>query len=107
MNHFLRADTAAELQSALDAAGLYIEDEDGNRSYYGQSGDYAVDWIGTIYEPTGVMLADDEGNEYPEMAAVPGAHCNIYGPEIPESLHAYRLDPAPNSPHRVPAGGRP
>ena len=32
--------------------------------------------IGTIYEPTGVMLTDSEGNEYPVMVAIDGYHVN-------------------------------
>lgn len=28
------------------------------------------DLIGTIYKPTGTMLKDSEGNDYPEMVAV-------------------------------------
>jgi hypothetical protein len=39
--------------------------------------DYAIDIVGTIYKPTGNMLTDDEGNEYPETAAVPGWHINL------------------------------
>lgn len=39
--------------------------------------DYAIDVVGVISEPTGNMLADDEGNEYPETAPVPGWHINI------------------------------
>ena len=36
-----------------------------------------VDDIGAIYAATGKTLTDDEGNEYPEMAAVPGYHANL------------------------------
>jgi hypothetical protein len=36
-----------------------------------------VDDIGAIYEATGKTLSDDEGNEYPEMAAVAGYHANL------------------------------
>ena len=36
-----------------------------------------VDEIGSIYAPTGNTLTDDEGNSYPEMAAVPGYHANL------------------------------
>lgn len=35
------------------------------------------DLIGTIQEPTGVMLTDTEGNEYPEMRPVEGYHVNM------------------------------
>ena len=36
-----------------------------------------VDDIGAIYAPTGKTLTDDEGNDYPEMAAVAGYHANL------------------------------
>lgn len=39
--------------------------------------DYAIDVVGVIQKPTGVMLTDDEGFEYPEMAALDGWHVNI------------------------------
>ena len=39
--------------------------------------DYAIDVVGVIYKPTGNMLVDDEGNEYPETAPLDGWHVNI------------------------------
>jgi len=80
--------------------------------------DYAFDIVGTIHEPTGNTLTDDEGNEYPEMAAVDGWHVNLRirggipnkDPEDPEAVNTLRddveaLDAAygitPNSPSRV------
>ena len=36
-----------------------------------------VDDIGAIYAATGKTLTDDEGNSYPEMAAVAGYHANL------------------------------
>ena len=41
------------------------------------SADYAIDVVGVIQKATGVMLTDDEGFEYPEMAALDGWHVNI------------------------------
>ena len=39
--------------------------------------DYALDVVGVIQKATGVILTDAEGNEYPEIAPVPGWHINI------------------------------
>ena len=39
--------------------------------------DYAIDIIGVIYRPTGNMLKDANGNEYPEQAPLEGWHVNI------------------------------
>ena len=41
------------------------------------SSDYAIDVVGTLHEPTGATLTDDEGMEYPEMQAMTGWHVNI------------------------------
>jgi len=66
---------------------------------------YAIDVVGTLHEPTGTMLTDDEGNEYPEMAPVDGWHINIrlVGDAKRETVEA--LDAThgvtPNSPSRV------
>lgn len=58
-----------------------------------------TDLIGTIFEPTGKMLTDDEGNEYPEQVAIPGYHVNIRADAPIEELEAYRV--YPNNPRRV------
>ena len=39
--------------------------------------DYAIDVVGVIYRPTGNMLTDADGNEYPEQAPLAGWHVNI------------------------------
>jgi len=58
----------------------------------------AIDVIGTIYEPTGQMVAADEG-EASEMAPIPGWHVNVrHTSEAPE-LEQYRVHPA--TPHRM------
>ena len=41
---------------------------------------HAVDVIGIVYKPTGKLLTSEEGN-FPEMAAVPGWHVNVRGPD--------------------------
>lgn len=52
----------------------------------------AIDVIGTIYKPTGKLLATDEG-EVPEMAPLEGWHVNVrHNAEAPE-LAAYQVQP--------------
>lgn len=68
--------------------------------------DYAIDIVGVIHEPTGNALTDDEGNEYPEMAAMDGWHINIRlmgdnRRSDVEALDAYFVDPEPVTPSRV------
>ena len=70
------------------------------------SADYAIDVVGVIQKPTGVMLTDDEGMEYPEMAALDGWHVNLRlsgdGRRADaEALAAYTVDPSPATPSRV------
>ena len=69
------------------------------------SHDYAIDLVGTIYEPTGNMLTDDEGNEYPETAPVDGWHVNVrlVGDARREDVEAIDVTygVTPNSPSRV------
>jgi hypothetical protein len=51
-----------------------------------------IDVIGTIYKPTGTMLTNEEGMEYPEMEAIEGYHVNIRNyTEAPE-LEQYAVD---------------
>jgi len=67
--------------------------------------DYAIDIVGVIYEPTGVTLTDDEGNEYPATAPLDGYHVNIrllndtMRGAVEAIDAAYGV--APNSPSRV------
>jgi len=68
--------------------------------------DYAIDVVGIIHKPTGVMLTDADGNEYPEMAALDGWHINLRlvgeaKRADAEALVAYTVDPTPVTPSRV------
>jgi len=49
------------------------------------------DLIGTMYTPTGVMLTDSEGLEYPEMTAADGYHVNAL--DVPAELDAFVVIP--------------
>ena len=50
---------------------------DGDPYLVAYTRDYSIDVIGVMHEPTGNMLTDDEGNEYPEMAPIDGWHVNV------------------------------
>ena len=67
--------------------------------------DYAIDLVGTIYEPTGNTLTDDEGNEYPETAPLDGYHVNVrlMGDARRADVEAINVTygATPNSPSRV------
>ena len=64
-------------------------------------GTVAVDPVGVIHKPTGAMLQDSDGNEYPEMAPVDGWHVNLS--DGVAELAAFEIDP-PATPARVFAG---
>lgn len=102
--YYLKADTAEQLQDALQSAGLCIENEENEILFYGQAGDFILDWIGEIYEPTGATLDEGTENERPEMVSVGGHHCNVYSQyALPAVLSQYALT-APASPVRKLAG---
>ncbi len=69
----LRTETFEELLSACEAVGL-IDDEG---EIITASHNHHLHVIGTLYDVTGNMLTDEDGNEYPEKAAVTGYHANL------------------------------
>ena len=89
----------------VDEEGVETQVEDGDPYMVTHSHDYAIDVVGTLQEPTGTMLTDDEGNEYPEMAPMAGWHVNIrlVGDAVRETVEA--LDEThgvtPETPMRV------
>ena len=50
---------------------------DGDPYLVAYTRDYSIDVIGVMRKPTGNMLTDDEGNEYPEQAPIDGWHVNV------------------------------
>lgn len=89
-DYYLKASGESEMMAALTAAGATS----------GRSHDYALDVIGTVYEPTGQTLTDSEGIEYPEMEAQDGWHVNYRGEALPAELQPFEID-APSTPVRV------
>ena len=89
----------------VDEEGVETQVEDGDPYMVTHSHDYAIDVVGTLQEPTGTMLTDEEGNEYPEMAPMAGWHVNIrlVGDAVRETVEA--LDEThgvtPETPMRV------
>jgi len=89
----------------VDEEGVETSVAEGDPYLVAHTHDYAIDVVGTIYEPTGETLTDDEGVAYPAMAPVDGWHVNIrlVGDAMRETVEA--LDAShgvtPNSPSRV------
>lgn len=63
-------------QALLDAIAEQLgTDEDGNILTASHS--HHLDYPVPLWRETGVMLRDDEGNEYPEIGPVAGYHGNL------------------------------
>ena len=86
-----------------DANNIPPEDYDYEQGEFVKTGAYEwialceLDIIGTIYQPTGTMLTDDEGNEYPEVTPIDGFHANIKTDKVVEGLPTIQ---APTTPYR-------
>ena len=117
MNYYLKTNTEQEMWEALETANLAKKEYDMEDALNIQPEDYdyetngefvktgAYDWvalceldkIGTIYQESGTMLTDDEGNQYPEMIAIDGFYANIKTDKVVEGLPT--ID-APTTPYR-------
>tara|TARA_B100000497_G_scaffold100571_1_gene114092 strand:+ start:869 stop:1258 length:390 start_codon:yes stop_codon:yes gene_type:complete len=66
---------------------------------------YAIDIVGTLSEPTGNTLTDDNDMEYPEMQDLDGWHVNIclIGDEVREAVEALNETHGvtPSTPKRI------
>jgi hypothetical protein len=60
---------------------------------------HMIDIIGQIYKPTGVMLTNAQGVEYPELVDTGGWHVNMRG-ELPETLKPYKIT-VTGTPYRI------
>ena len=89
----------------IDDEGVETQVADGDPYLVTHSHDYAISVVGTLHEPTGTMLTDEEGNEYPQMQEMAGWHINIrlVGDAMRETVEA--LDEThgvnPETPMRV------
>ena len=60
-----------------EETGEPVMENDGDAYLVMHSHNHSFDIVGLIHEPTGTMLTDAEGIEYPEMAPIPGWHVNL------------------------------
>jgi len=99
IDYYLKLTNEASMATVL--SDFYNEEGD----LVTNTADYAIDVVGTLYEPTGNTLTDDEGMEYPEMQAMTGWHVNIrlVGDAVRETVET--LDTSygvtPDAPQRV------
>ena len=99
IDYYLKLTNEASMATVL--SDFYNEEGD----LVTNTADYAIDVVGTLYEPTGNTLTDEEGMEYPEMQAMTGWHVNIrlVGDAVRETVET--LDTSygvtPDAPQRV------
>ena len=74
LSDFYKQDYSTILDPHTGEESLQIE---GETYFVGNTTDYSIDVVGLLQEPTGDTLTDDDGMEYPEMAALDGWHVNI------------------------------
>lgn len=103
LSAFYKQDTTSEFDPETEEE---IVTNVGDPYFVQNSPDYAIDLVGIIYKPTGNILTDAEGIEYPEMAPLDGYHINIRlngekRREDVEALSDYFVDPEPTTPSRV------
>ena len=115
---FLKLASEADMPTALSAfyrqdTETTVDDETGEETVVNvgdpymvmQTPDYAIDIVGVIYRPTGVILTDAEGNEYPEQAPLEGWHVNIrlIGDALRDTVETLNLTygVTPKTPSRV------
>ena len=77
--YYIRVENEEQLWQGLQEMGLakkqvLLENEEPQWVYTGNG---ALDIIGTIYKPTGNMITDENGFEYPEMTSIEGFHANL------------------------------
>jgi hypothetical protein len=71
---YLKAPDLEILYLFLEEAGVVSEGENGY--YVSDSHKFALDVIGKVHKPTGVMLETEYG-DVPEMVAIDGCHANL------------------------------
>ena len=88
-----------------EETGEPVMENDGDAYLVMHSHNHSFDIVGLIHEPTGNMLTDADGMEYPEMAPIPGWHVNLrirgdYMRDDAEALDATD-GVSPVTPHRT------
>lgn len=100
-DYFLHSATREQIDQALRNAGLLFYESDEPVVL----DNVAIDYVGVVDRPTGRLLLDSEGEEYPEMAPVEGYHVNLRAALTEEQKALLPIIPEPDNPQRIFAGG--
>ena len=103
IDYYLKFASEEEAKEVLFDNNLLLEHTTDEVTYLSASPIASIDYVGIIFKPTGKILKDKEGLEYPEMKALDGYHVNLRLTELPETmpdaLAPYIVEPT--SPSRV------
>ena len=86
IDYYLKFASEEEAKEVLFGNGLLLEYTNDEVTYLSASPIASIDYVGIIFKPTGKILKDKEGLEYPEMKALDGYHVNLRLTELPETL---------------------
>jgi hypothetical protein len=90
---YLKFPDEAAAQSALAAAGIYVEPIGNNPGYYKQADiGWAFDPIGEITE--GGIYDQETGEELEPPTVKEGWHANYIGDALPPELEEFAIEPA-------------
>lgn len=75
---YLKSTDKESMISALKEAGFLFDDgELITATHMTENSGYFISMIGELHVETGVILTDEDGNEYPEKEALAGYHANL------------------------------
>ena len=84
IDYYLKFKNQEEAETVLTDLAILVEvEQEDTSTVLVPTGLASVDIVGVIYKPTGVMLSDEDGNEYPEFSALAGYHVNLRFLDLP------------------------
>ena len=83
IDYYLKFASEEEAKEVLFANDLLLEYTNDEVTYLSASPIASIDYVGIIFKPTGKILKDKEGLEYPEMKALDGYHVNVRITSLP------------------------
>ena len=84
IDYYLKFANQAEAEDVLSNLSFLVEIENEDESVVLVStGLASIDFVGVIHKPTGKLLEDIDGNEYPELAPLGGYHVNLRLASLP------------------------
>ena len=86
IDYYLKFASEEEAKEVLFDNDLLLEHTNDEVTYLSANPIASIDYVGIIFKPTGKILKDKEGLEYPEMQALDGYHVNLRLTELPETL---------------------